>query len=417
MRRMFALSLAALAALVAPGLASANVVTDWNRTMIDALETAKTPPPPAARVAAIVQSSVFDAVNGIERRYTPVHVEPAAPRGASRAAAAAAAAHEALVALFPAQQAMLDQRLADSLAHLGRGHDESVARGLAWGKEVADEILAWRAGDGFGAVLPQYVPVNAPGRWQPTPPTMGPPLFRQFAAMTPFALASPSQFLPAGPPPLTSERYARDFNEVKALGSATSALRTPEETETAKFWQLDTPAAMWNRVADDLADAHHASLSRAARILARMNIALADTTIAIWNAKNVYDTWRPITAIQAAASDGNPDTSPDPDWAPLLPTPQFQEYPSAHSGVSRAAASVLASFYGNDTSFRIVSAGLQGVERDFTSFSSAVAQVVDARIFAGFHFRFACEDAVRMGSNVANYVDETVARRVDDDDD
>jgi hypothetical protein len=246
---------------------------------------------------------------------------------------------------------------------------------------------------------------------------MGPPLFRQFAAMTPFALSSPSQFLPEGPPPLTSRRYARDFNEVKALGSLTSVLRTPEETETAKFWQLDTPAAMWNRVADDLADAHGTSLVREARILARMNAALADATIAIWNAKNVYDTWRPITAIQAAASDGNPDTSPDPSWAPLLSTPQFQEYPSAHSGVSAAATSVLADAYGDDTSFRVLSAGLPGVERDFTSFSSAVEQVVDARIFAGFHFRFSCEDAVRTGHEVADYVDDNVARRVDEDDD
>jgi hypothetical protein len=415
MRGKLALFLVAFAALAAPGVASANAVTDWNRTMIDSLEAAKTPPPPAARVAAIVQVSVFDAVNGIARRYTPVHVQPAAPRGASRDAAAVAAAHESLVVLLPAQQAMLDQRYAASLAQLGSGH--SVATGLTWGTYVADQILAWRAGDGFGAVLPPYVSVNLPGRWQPTPPTMGPPLFRQFASMTPFALASPSQFLPAGPPPLTSRRYARDFDEVKALGSLTSVLRTPEETETAKFWQLDTPAAMWNRVADDLADAHATSLVRGARILARMNVALADATIAIWNAKNVFDTWRPVTAIPAAGSDGNPNTTPDPGWAPLLATPQFQEYPSAHSGVSSAATSVLADAYGEDTSFRVLSAGLSGVERDFTSFSSAVAQVVDARIFAGFHFRFSCEDAVRMGHEVAEYVDDHVAQRVDEDDD
>jgi PAP2 superfamily len=415
MRGRLALTLVAFAALAAPGVASANVVTDWNRTMIDALEAAKTPPPPAARAAAIVQISVFDAVNGIARRYTPVHVQPASPRGASRDAAAVAAAHETLVALFPTQQAMLDQQLAASLAELGRGR--SVARGLAWGKEVADQILAWRAGDGFDAVLPPYVSVNLPGRWQPTPPAFGPPLFRQFAEMTPFALVSPSQFLPAGPPPLTSARYARDFNEVKALGSLTSALRTPEETETAKFWQLDTPAAMWNRVADELADARGTSPVGEARILARMNVALADATIAIWNAKNVYDSWRPVTAIQSAASDGNPDTSPDPSWAPLLATPPFQEYPSAHSGVSSAATSVLADAYGNETSFRVLSAGLSGVERDFTSFPSAVAQVVDARIFAGFHFRSACDDAVRMGREVADYVDDTVAMRAHGDED
>jgi PAP2 superfamily len=423
MKRKLALALVASAVLVAPATAKADVVTSWNRTMVDALETAKTPPPPSARVAAIVQASVFDAVNGIARRYTSVHVPPAAPRGASRAAAAAGAAYEALVALFPAQQAMLDGRLAETLAQISDdvdGRGRSIARGLAWGKTVADQILAWRAGDGFNAVLPPYVPTPLPGRWQPTPPSFGQPLFRQFATMTPFALASPSQFLPAPPPPLTSRRYARDFNEVKALGSMTSTTRTPWQAETAVFWQADSPAAIWNRVADDLAEARGGSLLRNARVLALTDLALLDATIAIWNAKNTFDTWRPITAIQHASSDGNPDTSPDAAWTPLITTPLFQEYPAGHPGVSNAAASVLASFYGDDTSFTATSAGLVGVARSFTSFSSAVGQVEDARVWGGIHFRFACETAARMGAAVADYVERTQLRRVhghDDEDD
>jgi hypothetical protein len=388
---------------------STDVVTNWNRTMVDALETAHTPPPPSARVAALVQASVFDAVNGIARRYTPVHVQPAAPRGASRAVAAASAAHEALVALFPAQQAMLDQRLDDTLDQVGGsgGTDQSIARGLSWGKTVADEILAWRATDGFTAVLPPYVPVAIPGRWQPTPPLFGPPLFRPFATLTPFALTSPSQFLPPGPPQLTSPLYAQDFNEVKALGSATSVRRTPEETQTAVFWQVDTPAAIWNRVADDLADEHHASLLANARVLALTDIALLDATIAIWNAKNTFDTWRPITAIEQAASDGNPDTNQDAGWAPLIVTPAFQEYPAGHPGVSNAAASVLASSYGDQTAFTTTSVGLPGIQRSFTSFSSAIAQVEDARVWGGIHFRFACVTAARVGAAVADYVQRT----------
>jgi hypothetical protein len=408
MKRKLAVAAAAVAALALPGVATANVVTDWNRTLVATLEAAHTPPPPAARVAAIVQTAVFDAVNGIARQYTPVHVDPAAPRGASRQAAAAAAAHEALVKLFPAQQATLDAHYAASLGAIGgdqESNDQSVARGTAWGTQVADAILAWRAGDGFTAVLAPYVPRGVPGAWAPTPPTFGPPLFRQFATMTPFALASPSQFLPAGPPSLTSARYARDLAEVQALGSSTSALRTPYETQTAFFWQLDTPAAIWNRLADDLADANGTNLLESARVLAMTNVALADATIAIWNAKNFFDTWRPVTAIQLT----------DPSWQPLIATPQFQEYPSAHSGVSTAATSVLASFYGDDTSFTVTSAGLPGVERDFSSFSSAVAQVVEARIFGGMHFRFACEDAVQMGAQVAAYVEGTVAQRVHGD--
>jgi hypothetical protein len=401
--RLLLAAVTAVAALALPGVAGADVVTSWNRTLVDTLEAAHTPPPAANRSAAIVSSSVFDAVNGVARQFTPVHVAPSAPHGASRAAAAVAAAHESLVVLFPAQQAALDAEYADSLAALGSS--PVVQRGLMWGAHVADEILAWRASDGFTAVLPPYVASTLPGRWQPTPPTFGPPLFRQFAQMTPFALASPDQFPLPGPPPLASARYAADLNEVKALGSATSSVRTSTETETARFWQLDVPSAMWDRVADDLAEASPWSLVREARMLALTNIALADTTIAVWNAKNLFDSWRPITAIAAAG---------DPAWTPLLPTPQFQEYPSAHSAVSASAAGVLASFYGNDAPFTVTSAGLPGVDRDFTSFGAAVAQIVDARIFAGFHFRFACEDGVRLGNEIGNYIRATTLLRLTD---
>jgi hypothetical protein len=398
-----------------PGVVRADpgpdVVTVWNETMINALETAKTPPPPAMRAGAIVQSSVFDALNGIERRYTPIHVQPAAPPGASRQAAVVGAAYEALVGLFPTQQSTFDAQLATSLSQIGGGgNDQSVQRGLAWGKQVADEILAWRAGDGINAVLPVYVPGTSPGDYQLTPPTFAAPLFRQFANMTPWALSSPSQFLPPPPPALTSARYTQDFDEVKAIGSANSTSRTSYQTQTAVFWGTgDTPAAIWNRVADNLAQSHFLTLTENARLLARMNVALADAVIAIWNAKNFYDRWRPITAIQQAATDGNPETAPDPTWTPLLPTPVFQEYPSGHSGVSSAGASMLALFYGDQTPFAVTTFGVPGVERDFTSFSSAVAQVSDARVFAGIHFRFACDAAVQMGIEIADYVASTVA--------
>jgi len=402
------------AALYGPVAARADTVTTWNRTMVAALDTAGTPPPPAMRAAAIVQASVFDAVNGIARRYTAVHVQPAAPRGASRAAAAASAAHETLVALFPAQQATFDQRLAETLAQLSddAGRGQSIARGLTWGKTVADQILAWRASDGFSALLPPFLPAATPGRWQPTPPAFAGPLFRQFATMTPWALTSPSQFLPASPPPLSSTQYARDFNEVKTLGSLTSTLRTPFQTETAKFWQADTPSAIWDRVADDLAERSDVSLLTNARVLALTNMALADAVIAIWNAKNNFDTWRPITAIQQAANDGNPDTSPDPGWTPLIATPAFQEYPAGHPGVSSAGASVLAHFYGNDTPFTATSFALPSVEHSFRSFSSAVAEVENARVWGGIHFRFATDTATTMGAQVADYVLRTQLLRI-----
>lgn len=408
-------ALSALAGVVAPGIASADpmpdVVTVWNRTMIDALETAKTPPPQAMRIGAVVQSSVFDALNGIERRYTPIHVQPAAAPGASREAAVVEAAYEALVTLFPPQKATFDAQLAASLAPIGGGgNDQSVERGLAWGRQVADEILAWRSGDGIAAVLPPYVAGNQPGDWQPTPPGFGTqPLFRQFASMTPWAMTSPSQFLPSGPPALTSARYTRDFDEVKTTGSASSAGRTAVQTQTALFWNGDTPVAIWDRVADELAVANHLTLTDNARLLARENVSMADAVIAIWNAKNTFNRWRPITAIRQAGTDGNPDTAPDPAWTPLIVTPVHQEYPSGHSGVSDAGATTLALFYGDETTFSLTSIGLPGVVHDFTSFSSAVAEVVDARVLAGIHFRFSCDDAVLMGTGIADFVANTVA--------
>jgi hypothetical protein len=406
-RRRIAL-VAALAGLVAPlaatlpataapaeGTAPPDMVTQWNLTMIAGLEAAAVPPPPSARIGAIVQASVFDAVNGIERRYAFYRVAPAAPHGASRAAAAIGAAYTALVALIPGQKPLFDAQLAATLAQIS--DDPSHP-----GRAVATDILTLRAND-FATPPPPYVVGSAPGDWQPTPPLFlappAAPLFRPFATMTPFALTSPAQFAPPGPPPLDSARYARDLAEVQAFGSATSTVRTAEQTQTAIFWQDDTPAAMWNRAADQLAQAHHATLIGNARLLAQLNIALADATIAIWNAKNTDNFWRPVTAIRATS---------DPAWTPLLPTPAFQEYPSAHSGVSSAAASVLAAFYGNYTAFTVTSAGLPGVQRDFNTFAAAVLQVENARIYAGFHFRFSCADAATLGAHVARYVTGTL---------
>jgi hypothetical protein len=396
---------------------NANAVITWNGIMLATFATANVPPPAATRLGAIVQAAVFDAVNGVKPRYTFIHVAPAAPDGASPRAAAAGATYTALVSLFPSQKPTLDSDLAASVAAMTGHEDDSsaaVASGLAWGGAVAGTILAWRAADGFNTVLPPYVPGVAPGDWQPTPGGSGPPKFRTLAVTTPFALTSPSQFRPAGPPALTSPEYAEDFNEVKAYGSSTSTLRTAFQTETAKFWQLDTPVGIWDRVADALAQEHHLSLLRSARLLAMVNVAEADAGIAVWDAKNTFNTWRPVTAIAQAALDGNPATTADPSWSPLLVTPYFQEYPSGHSGVSSAAASVMASFFGNNAEFTVTSNGLPGVTRSFTRFSDAIAQVADARVFAGFHYRFSCEDAARMGRQVARYAASTLMQRLGD---
>jgi hypothetical protein len=307
---------------------------------------------------------------------------------------------------MPSQKALFDQALQTTLAEISdfpSDPGQSVERGLDWGRTVSNAILAWRAADGFSAFLPPYFPGTGPGAWQPTPPAFAAPIGREFASMTPWAMTSPSQFLPSGPPSLTSVRFSQDLAEVQAYGSASSAVRTAEQTETAIFWQQDTPTAMWNRVTDDLAEAHAISLSRNARLLALVDVAAADAMIATFNAKNTYNFWRPVTAIRATV---------DPFWSPLLTTPPHQEYPSAHATVSSSPLSVLAAFYGDETSFTVTSAGMPGVTRDFTSFSSAVQQVEKARIWAGFHYRFSCEDGAAMGSAIGRYVVANVAQPV-----
>jgi hypothetical protein len=342
-------------------------------------------------------------------------VAPAGPADGSRQAAAAAAAHTALVSLFPLQQSALDAQFASSIAAMGDedGASSSIASGVAWGNAVAAQILAWRAGDGFSTVLP-YTQGFAPGDWAPTPGGSGPPKFQSLSVTSPFAMTSPSEFRPAGPPALTSARYATDFNEVKAYGSAASTVRSLQQTETAEFWQMDTPVGMWDRVADALALANHLSLLRSARLLAMVNLAEADAIISVFDAKAHFNSWRPVTAVAGAELDGNPDTTTEAGWLPLLSTPYFQEYPSAHSGVSSAATVVLASLFGNETSFTVTSAGLPGVVRNFNSFSAAVAQVADARIYAGFHFRFSTDDATQMGTQIGTLADSTLMQRLHD---
>jgi PAP2 superfamily len=425
LRRVAALAVPVLLLAAAPipataggeegDLPPAAVVVAWNHALVDVLSTANTAPPTAMRAGAIVATSVFDAVDGLTHRYAPYHLSAAAPRGASVRAAAAGAAHEALVALFPSQKASFDALLADTLPGPSRGSRDAaaIARGLAWGASVADAVIALRANDGFTATLPPYVVSPAIGRWQPTPPAFpSAPAFRQFATMTPWALTSPAQFLPAPPRDLASAAYARDFAEVESLGSLTSSTRSAFDSETALFWQSSTPVALWDPVADMLIVRNHLDLTDAARLLAQENMAMADAVIAVWNAKNYYDTWRPITAIQDAALDGNPLTDADPAWQPLIVTPTFQEYPAGHPGVSQAAAAVLADRFGDGTRYTLTSPAMPGVSRTLPSFSAGVAQVIDARVFGGIHFRFACDVAAAMGRQVATVVETTQMRRL-----
>jgi len=402
----------ALATFVAglTATARADEVTDWNKIMLQAaLVAPATSPLVMGRVGAIVQVSVFEAVNGIERRYAPVHAVSFEPvPGASLRAAAVQAAYAALVRLYPTQKSTFDAKLAASLAAISSGpaaeNSESIARGVDWGQAVADAIWNWRSTDGFAPPPPPFLGGNAVGQWRPTPPGLLPGAGPQFAYMTPWAISSPSQFRPAGPPALTSARYTTDFKETQSMGSLSSSTRTADQTLASKFWNASTPAYFWDTLAIALGADRHNTLSENAHLLALVNVAIADAGIACWEAKYHFVFWRPVTAIPLADTDGNADTPADPTWTPLLTTPAFPEYPSGHSTVSGAAATVLASYFGKSTSFSMDSDVMTGVVRSFTSFSAVLDEIQDARIFGGIHFRTACADGQATGAAVANYI-------------
>jgi membrane-associated phospholipid phosphatase len=409
----------------AAGTARADAVTDWNGNTQRAIKAANTAPAVTARVFAIVHAAVFDAVNGIERRYAPYHVDFEAPhRGASRRSAAIQAAYAVLINLFPSQRTTFDAQRMASLAAIATEDDpddvdpngsdsdsDSVARGIAWGQTVADDILAWRSTDGLSVVLPPFLGGTAAGQWRPTPPDFRTAVFPQMATLVPFAIPSPSSFRPPGPPALSSARYAADFNEVKTLGARISSIRTAEQTQIALFWD-DNGGVQWNRIAVAVSGAHHNTLSENARLLAMLNIALADAAIVAWDGKYHYDSWRPVTAIPLGDTDGNPLTLADPGWIPLRPlTPAHQEYPSAHSTNTGAAATVLAAFFGDDTTFSADSDALPGVIRTWARFSDASLEVNNARVYFGIHFRSAVVDGRAAGEEVGIYVLEHVAQR------
>ena len=379
--------------------AAADEVTDWNAIMFQSALAGGTTPLVMNRNAAIVQASVFDALNGIERRYTPIHVQPAAPRGASRRAAVVQAAYAAILHLYPSQQSTLDVQRQASLDAIASDdateNSESIARGIDWGQTVADEIWAWRLTDGITPAPPPFLGGNAPGQWRPTPPAFLPGAGPQFAYMTPWVMLSPSQFRPAGPPALDSAQYASDVAEVQSMGSLTSTTRSADQTLLARFWNASTASYYWNNIAVNLGAQRHFTLSDNAHLLALVTLAMGDAVIACWEAKYHYVFWRPVTAIRATT---------DPAWTPLLITPAFPEYPSGHSTVSGAAAAVLTDTFGENTPFQTGSDVMLGVVRTFTSFTNATDEVKDARVFGGIHFRTACNDGDATGRAVGNYV-------------
>jgi membrane-associated phospholipid phosphatase len=385
--------------------AHADVVTDWNTAALNAIRGAKTTPPAASRALAILHLSIYDAVNGIDRSRAPYLVPSTVPRSASIDAAAAAAGHEVMVTLFPSYAARFDAVLAATLDAIP---DRPQTRsGIDWGTFVARQVLNSRSADNSDAVVP-LPSLTGVGAWKPTPPAFIPYLQPQWAFVTPFAMDESAQFRPFGPPPIASDRYARDYNEVKALGAALGSTRTAEQTMIAEFWAdgsgTETPPGHWNTIAQGVAQLRGNTVAQNARLFALLNVAMADAGIAAWDAKYFYDWWRPVTAIHNGDSDGNPATAGDSRWTPLLVTPPFPEYISGHSTFSGAASVVLAGFFGTDNiAFATGSDFLPGVFRQFSSFSAAAREAAVSRLYGGIHYRSSNEDGLAVGRAIGEW--------------
>ena len=280
--------------------------------------------------------------------------------------------------------------------------------GIAVGQTVAAQILSLRSNDGSGVTPPPFIPRIQPGGYQLTPPNFAAADFTQWPQVTPFALARADEFRPGPPPELTSDEYTSVFDEVKSLGFIHSTTRTPEQTLIGMFWNGNIQD-FWNEIAQTAALRHHLNLAQSARLFALLNISLADTAIAFFDAKYTYQFWRPVTAIQMAGSDGNPSTEPNPAWLPLTTkTAPDPAYPGAHSAISAAGAEVLRFYFGERFTFDVRSESLAGVTRHFTSFSAAAQEAGLSRIYAGQHFRSDHIAGKALGRQVAEFIDETI---------
>jgi PAP2 superfamily len=431
-RRARLAALAATVALIAPatvgGVAaspahatsSETVVTHWNRVAVETL-LAFPPPgggaPPASQInMGMTEGAVYDAIDAIDRTHEPYLLTATFPATASKAAAVATAAHDVLtylIATMPAGiafdnasvlQARIDGEYATTLAEVPDGRSETD--GIATGHAAASAMIASRQGDGrFGPSLWQHQ--AGIGYWDPLLPNGSAPLDPTpwVGGVRPFLMTSSSQFRTDGPNALTSAAYAQDVNEVQALGSVNSTVRTPAQTHVALFWQSN-PVANWNVVARSLVEDpdRNVSLDDSALLFAMENLAGADAAINCWNDKYFWDFWRPWTAIHEAGNDGNPDTQADPSWAPLITAP-YPEHPSGHLCLDGSHLRVFQMFFGTDkVSFTATSLAFPGETRPFDRFSAALKEIINARIWAGLHFRTADVQAQNLGKKVAYYL-------------
>ena len=393
-----------VAVAMIPVAAHADAVLDWNAHAANAIVTVGGQNPPRAFIRlAMVHLAIYDAVNAIEGQpYKSYASTPNVTRPAAPDAAVAKAAHDVLVALFPAQAADLGAKYAAALATMP--DDAARANGVAVGQQAAAAILVARTNDGRDATV-TYIPGTGPGVWVPTPPAFLAGLAPETPLVQPFTLQSASQFRPDAPPDLGSRLWVRDYNEVKAFGPLVGSSRNADQTDIGRFWS-DNPPLQWNRAWRALAVGSFLRLAESARYFAMLSTASADSLIACWDAKYHYNFWRPVTAIRAGDTDGNPHTSPQGDWIGQVVTPNHPEYPAGHGCVSAAVTETLERFFGTDeVCFSIDSnvAGLLSPVRSYERFSDALREVIDARTYGGMHYRNSSKVGAVLGKQVARY--------------
>jgi hypothetical protein len=405
-------AVAALITLAAPALARADTVTDWNLNATNALiRDAGQAPPVSVLHLAMLHGAVYDAVNAIDRRYQPylISTRLAGPMD-SKEAAAATAAYRVLVNILPAQQPTFAAQLAASLAAIPEG--SSKTRGIAVGEAAAAAMIAARTDDGrFGAF--RFAVAMTPGKWRPPlPPFVNDPN-AWLKDVKPFLIRSASQFNSRGPYALTSRAYAREFNEVKALGSMTSTTRTPDQTNAARYW-APHPAATWSRIFRTLSSAQRLSLADNARLFAMLYLTAADALISVWDDKARWSFWRPITAIREADTDGNPATEKDGGWLPLIGNPPYPDHPSGLTALTGSIVATLQDFFRrddvrwSDTNEAVT----PPLTRSFTRLSQVSEENVNARVWSGIHFRNADEAGARIGRQVATWRERNYFQRV-----
>jgi hypothetical protein len=385
-------------AMPSPG--DASVITEWNQIAVNTI--VNDPPivghPQTLLYMGLFQAAVYDAVVGIAGRYEPYRFDQRAPHPSSAQAAAVAAAHELLVTYFSYAQAALDADYATSLAQIPDG--KAKTNGIAFGTRAADNLIVLRAHDGRDAPI-FFTQPPAPGVWRPTPPGFLSMLDPWLGFVTPLLVRSPFQFAPPPPPALTSLQYTRDFIESKAYGSATSVVRTPDQTATALFFSTN-PVVLFNAGMRDQVTLRNLDMVDAARMFAAADMSVADAIITVWRAKYDYGLWRPITAINLADTDGNPLTIADPSWLPLIPTPAYPEYPSGYNSFAATVTGSLEEmFHTQHLNLTLVSAA--GVVRQYDTGAAVRTDVVNARIWQGIHFRSADEASRNLGLRLSDW--------------